>query len=71
MGRLQLTVVECKYKEIDTQLKEQPIHGLNDNEMLVEIIRKHTKMKENKNVTKSKSQDGKKEQKYKEPNQQS
>ena len=30
MGRLQVVVAECNYKEIDCQLKEQFIHGLND-----------------------------------------
>ena len=43
MGRLRTSVVECNYKEIDWQLKEQFIHGLNDEEMLVEIIRELTK----------------------------
>ena len=47
MGRLRTAVVECKYKEVDRQLKEQFIHGLNDNEMLAEIIRELTKCKEN------------------------
>ena len=45
MGRLRLTVVECNFKEKDRQLKEKFIHGLNDNEMLVEILRKVTKTK--------------------------
>ena len=39
--------VECKYKEVDRQLKEQFIQDLNDNEMLAEIIRELTKCKEN------------------------
>ena len=43
MGRLRTAVVECKYKEGNRQLKEQFIHGLNDDEMLVEVIRKLTK----------------------------
>ena len=30
MGRLHMAVVECNYQEIDRQLKEQFIHGLND-----------------------------------------
>ena len=29
MGRLWIAVVECDYKEVDRQLKEQLIHGLN------------------------------------------
>ena len=33
---------ECNYKEIDQQLKEQFIHGLNDKTMLEEVIRELT-----------------------------
>ena len=40
-------MVECKYKEVYRQVKEQFIHGLNDDEMLAEIIRELTKKKEN------------------------
>ena len=39
MGRLRATVVKFHCKEIDSQLKEQFIHGLNEEEMLVAIIR--------------------------------
>ena len=39
MGRLQIAVVECNYKEVDRQLKEQFIHGLNDRAMLDEVVR--------------------------------
>ena len=39
MGRLRLGAVECNYKEIDGQWKEQFIHRLNDNDMLAEVIR--------------------------------
>ena len=46
MGRFQLAAVECNYKEIDRQLKEQFIHRLNDNDMPAEIIRELTKAKE-------------------------
>ena len=35
-------VVECNYKEIDHQLKEQFIHGLNDKMMLDKVIRELT-----------------------------
>ena len=42
MGRLQVAVVECNYKEIDHQLKEQFIHGLNGKMMLDEVIREFT-----------------------------
>ena len=47
MGRLRTALVECNYKEIDKQLKEQFMHGLNDEEMLAEIIRELTKCEEN------------------------
>ena len=33
---------ECNYREIDRQLKEQFIHGLNDKVMLDEVIRELT-----------------------------
>ena len=46
-----MAAVECNYKEIDRQLKEQFIHGLNDNDMLTEIIRELTKAEENTAVT--------------------
>ena len=42
MGRLHVAVAECNYKEIDQQLKEQFIHGLNDKTMLEEFIRELT-----------------------------
>ena len=42
MGRLQMAVAECNYRELDRQLKEQFIHGLNDRVMLDEIIRELT-----------------------------
>ena len=45
MGRLRLVFVECNYKEIDRQLKEQFIHKLNNNDMLEEIIRELTKVR--------------------------
>ena len=47
MGGLQTAVAECNYKEIDRQLKEQFIHGLNIEEILVEIIRELMKCEEN------------------------
>ena len=37
--RLHMAVVECNYHEVDRQLKEQFIHGLNDKYMLEEIIK--------------------------------
>ena len=34
MRRLHIAAVECNYQEVDRQLKEQFIHGLNDKYML-------------------------------------
>ena len=45
MGRLLLSAVELNFQEIDIQLKEQFIHGLNNKDMLGEIIRELTKVK--------------------------
>ena len=42
MGRLHVAAAECGYKEIDRQLKEQFIHGLNDKDMLGKIIKELT-----------------------------
>ena len=42
MGRLCMAAAECNYKEIDQQLKEQFIHGLNEKTMLEEVIRELT-----------------------------
>ena len=42
MGRLRVAAAECNYKELDCQLKEQFIHGLNDKAMLDEVIRELT-----------------------------
>ena len=39
MGRLHKAAVVCNYQEVDRQLKEQFIHGLNDKYMLEEIIK--------------------------------
>ena len=49
-GRLKLAAVECNYTEMYRQLKEQFIHGLNDNDILVIIIRELTKTEESKDV---------------------
>ena len=51
MGRLWLSAIECNYKELDRQLKEQFIHGLNDTDMLGEIIRELTKIQKNAEIT--------------------
>ena len=42
MGRLCVVAAVCNYKEIYCQLKEQFIHGLNDKNMLDEVIRELT-----------------------------
>ena len=42
-----MRAIECNYKEVDRQLKEQFIHRLNDSEMLAEVIRELTKSDEN------------------------
>ena len=39
MGRLWVAAVECNYHEVDRQLREQFIHGLNDKCILKEIIK--------------------------------
>ena len=51
MGRLQVAVAECNYRELDRQLKEQFIHGLNDKLMLDEIIRELTTKNNDEQVT--------------------
>ena len=38
---------QCNYQEINRQLKEKFIHGLNDTDILGEIIQELTKIKEN------------------------
>ena len=50
MGRLHVAVAECNYKELDRQLKQQFIHGLNDKVMLDKIIRQLTAKNNNKQV---------------------
>ena len=47
MGRLRTAALECKYKEVDWQLKEQLIHGLNDDEILTDVMKELTKYEEN------------------------
>ena len=51
MGRLCVAVAECNYREVDGQLKEQFIHGLNDKMMLDEVIRELTAKSNNKQTT--------------------
>ena len=45
MGRLWVEAVECNYQEVDRQLKEQFIHGLNDKGVLEEITMELTMAK--------------------------
>ena len=47
MGRYRIAAIECNYKEVDRQLKEQFMHMLNDSEMLAEISRELTRSDEN------------------------
>ena len=44
MGRPRMAVPEWNNKELDRQLKEQFIHGSNENDMLTEIICELTTM---------------------------
>ena len=51
MGRLCVAAVECNYQEVNRQLKEQFIQGLNDKSMLKEIIKVLTTAKNNDHIT--------------------
>ena len=51
MGRLYIAAVECNYQEVDRQLKEQFIHGLNDKHMLEEIIKELMAAKNDDHIT--------------------
>ena len=51
MGRLHVAAVECNYREVDRQLKEQFIHGLNDKCMLEEIMKELTTAKDDDQIT--------------------
>ena len=44
-------MAECNYREVDSQLKEQFIHRLNDNSMLDEVIRELTAKSNNEQTT--------------------
>ena len=39
MGRPRIAAIECNYKEIDRQMKAQFMHGLNENDMMLKIIK--------------------------------
>ena len=45
-GRLRMSAIECNYKEIDGQFKEQFIHDINISDMSIEITRKLTKIED-------------------------
>ena len=45
-GRLRIALAECNYKEMDRCLKDHFIYGLNDNEMLIEIMYELTDIKD-------------------------
>ena len=51
MGKIRAAAIECNYKETYRELKEQFIHGLNDSDLLTEIIRELIKTGENRSVT--------------------
>ena len=51
MGRLHVAAVECNYREVDRQIKEQFIHGLNDKCMLKETIKELTITRDNDQIT--------------------
>ena len=51
MGRLHVAVAECNYREVDCQLKEQFIHGLDDKVMLEGVIRELTTKNNNEQTT--------------------
>ena len=51
MGRLHVVAAECNYRELDRQLKEQFIHGLNDKCILDKIIRELTATNNDEHIT--------------------
>ena len=51
MGRLRVEAVECNYQEVNRQLKEQFICGLNDVCMLEEIIKELTTTNNDDHIT--------------------
>ena len=51
MGRLHVAAVECNYREVDRQLKEKNIHGLNGRCMLEDIIKELTATNEDEQIT--------------------
>ena len=67
MARPRLEAVECNYKEIDRQVKEQFIQGLNDIWYASRKIRELTKAEESTVVTSEQASLGNKGWKPKEP----
>ena len=51
IGRLCIAAVECNHQEVNRQLKEQSIHGLNDKSMLEEKIKEMTTAKNDDHIT--------------------
>ena len=51
MVRQHVAAVECNYQEVDRQLKEHFIHGLNNKYMLEEIIKELTATKNNGHIS--------------------
>ena len=51
MEKLWVAAVGCNYHEVNRQLKEQFIHGLNDKSMLEEIIKEMTTAKNDDHIT--------------------
>ena len=47
MGRFRTAAMKCNYKEVERQLKERFIHGLDYSEILTEIIRELIKSDKN------------------------
>ena len=47
IGRIRVAAIKCNYKELDRQLREQFIYGINDSDMLAETIRELTTTDEN------------------------
>ena len=47
MGRFRIATIQCNYKEVARQLKEQFTYWPNDSQMLAEIIREITKNDKN------------------------
>ena len=68
MGRLQLSAIECNYKKLDRQLKEQFVPGLNDTDMLGEIIWELTEIIRNEKSKAEMCCHGKRGLRHKEPN---